>query len=68
MSLFSGVVTLAAQPIIATNHGADNHKQVLQVRHIGTITSSVIAVIYFFCVGFFFPDLLIYSYVKGPTH
>ncbi len=65
MSLFNGV-TLAAQPIIATNHGADNHKRVLQVRHIGTITSSVIAVI-IFCVGFFFPDLLIYSYVKGPT-
>ena len=65
MSLFNGV-TLAAQPIIATNHGADIHKRVLQVRHIGTITSSVIAVI-IFCVGFFFPDLLIYSYVKGPT-
>ena len=65
MSLFNGV-TLAAQPIIATNHGADNHKRVLQVRHIGTITSSVIAVI-IFCVGFFFPDLLIYSYVKDPT-
>ena len=65
MSLFNGVA-LAAQPIIATNYGAKQHKRVLQVRYIGTITSSIIAVL-IFCIGFFFPDLLIYSYINGPA-
>ncbi len=65
MSLFNGV-TLAAQPIVATNYGAGEAKRVAQVRSVGVITSSIIAV-FIFCVGFFFPDLLTYSFVGNPA-
>lgn len=65
MSLFNGVAQ-AAQPIMATNHGAGNHKRVLQVRHIGTIASSVIAIL-LFCFGFLFPNIFTISFVKGPS-
>ena len=65
MSLFNGVAQ-TAQPIIATNHGAGHHKRVLQVRHIGTITSSIIALV-LFIFGFFFPNILTYSFMNHPS-
>lgn len=64
MSLFNGV-SQGAQPIMATNYGAQQPERVLEVRKLGAITALIIGII-IFILGFLFPEAAVKLFVK-PT-
>lgn len=65
MSLFNGV-SQGAQPIMATNYGADQSERVVSVRRLGSITVVIIGIV-LFLNGFLFPDIVVQIFIEPTT-
>lgn len=64
MSLFNGV-SQGAQPIMATNYGAQQPERVIEVRKLGAITALMIGIV-IFLLGLLFPEVAVKLFVT-PT-
>ena len=65
MSLFNGV-SQGAQPIMATNYGAEQSERVVSVRKVGSITVFIIGIVLFLS-GFLFPDIVVQIFIEPTT-
>ena len=65
MSLFNGV-SQGAQPIMATNYGAEQSERVVSVRKVGSITVVIIGIVLFLS-GFLFPDIVVQIFIEPTT-